>query len=35
MKDFELQLEYIEVGKLQPYERNNKKHTDEDVSEIE
>lgn len=34
MKDFELQLEYIEVGKLQPYERNNKKHTDEDVSEI-
>lgn len=34
MKDFELQIEYIEVGKLKPYERNNKKHTDEDVSEI-
>lgn len=34
MKDFELQIEYIEIGKLKPYERNNKKHTDEDVSEI-
>lgn len=33
--DFELRIEYIPVEDLKPCERNNKKHTDEDVSEIE
>lgn len=29
-----LNIEYIEVGKLKPYKRNNKKHVDFDIGEI-
>lgn len=33
-KSIELNIEYIELDKLKPYKRNNKKHVDFDIGEI-
>lgn len=35
MKDFELKIEYIELDKLTPYEKNAREHTAEDLATIE
>lgn len=35
MKDFELQIEYIELDKLTPYEKNAREHTPVDLATIE